>query len=158
MLRPHADNTPKSNLVTDEMYEREALLWSYIGDYNEDTYILLLGDFSLSPNQLDVRLSDDAPESRRIVTIGAGLPFGGAALAWNGPGSPVVTSLATHSAQHSTWPILVEVKIPPQDWTSHFYIPTDLPADPSPSASETPTTNKTDAPPEEQQQTTKGRP
>ena len=83
------------------------------------------------------------------MTIDSGQPFEGAVLAWNGPGSPLVTSLATYSAQHSTWPILVEVKLPLQDWTSHFYSPT-------PSTSETSTTNKTDALPEAQQQTTKG--
>ena len=147
--RPQADNIPKGQLVTDEMYEGEALLWSYIGDYSEDTYILLLGDFNLSPDQLDDRLSDDAPESRRIMTIDSDQPLEGAVLAWNGPGSPVVTSLAMYSAQNSTRPILVEIKLPPQDWTSHLYSPT-------PSTSETSTTNETDAPPEAQQQTTKG--
>ena len=49
------------------MHENEALLWSIIGEYSYDLYTLLLGDFGLTSTQLDERLRDDAPESRRIA-------------------------------------------------------------------------------------------
>ena len=66
-FRPYSDNITLGTTITDTMHENEALLWSFIGEYSEDLYTLLLGDFSLTSTQLDERLRDDAPESRRIA-------------------------------------------------------------------------------------------
>ena len=43
-FRPHADNVSLGTTITDTMYENEALLWSYIGEYSCDLFTLLLGD------------------------------------------------------------------------------------------------------------------
>ena len=118
------------------------------GDYSEEWYTLLLGDFGLSADQLDERLRDDAPESRRISTnphMDTDHPNRGAFLCWNGPGSPRVIPIPTDTTEDSTWPILIEIKLPSRDWTPLAF-PTAV----------LPTINEPDAPPEVQQLTTKG--
>ena len=111
------------------MYENEALLWSYIGEYSYDLYTLLLGDFGLTPTQLDERLRDDAPESRRIAHARSDPRLqmapndnisGGAFSIWNGPGSPRSTPFPTTAAdeEDSSCPIVIEIKLPPPDWHS----------------------------------------
>ena len=114
---------------------------------------LLLGDFGLSADQLDKRLRDDAPESRRISSnlpepyhpMDTDHPNRGAFLCWNGPGSPRVVSIPTDTTEDSTWPIIIEIKLPPRNWTPPAF-PTAV----------LPTINEPDAPPEVQQLTTKG--
>ena len=164
-FRPTTDNIPKSTAVTDAMYENEALLWSHIGEFSLEWYTLLLGDFGLADDLLDERLRDDAPESRRIAhTLLAPQPqmnsdrlLRGAALIWNGPGSPVVTTIPTEITRGSTLPILVEIKLPHRDWEPPDFPPTtDLQPHPAPPTPDPPTTNNAAALPKAQQLTTKG--
>ena len=147
------------------MYENEALLWSHIGEFSLEWYTLLLGDFGLANDLLDERLRDDAPESRRIAhTLLAPQPqmnsnclLREAALIWNGPGSPVVTTMPTEITEGSTLPILVEIKLPHRDWEPPAFPPTtDSQPHPAPPTPDPPTTNKAAALPKAQQLTTKG--
>ena len=150
------------------MYENEALLWSYIGEYSYDLYTLLLGDFGLTSAQLVERLCDDAPESRRIAhTLSDphlqlalnGNISGGAFSIWNGPGTPRSPPFPTTAAdeEDSSCPIVIEIRLPPPNWHSlafsdsgelrfHTNFPTQ----------HNRATNESAAPPEERLTTTKG--
>ena len=147
------------------LYENESLLWSHIGEFSLEWYTLLLGNFGLANDLLDERLRDDAPESRRIahtllapqIQMNSSHPSGGATLIWNGPGSPVVTTIPTETTRDSTLPILVEIKLPPRDWEPPaFPLTTDSQPHPAPPTPDPPTTNNAAAQPKAQQLTTKG--
>ena len=167
-FRPYSDNTPLGTTPTNTMYENEALLWSYIGDYSYDLLTLLLGDFGLTSPQLDERLRDDAPESRRIAhTLSdphhqmapSDIVSGGAFSIWNGPGSPRSTPFPTMAsdAADSSCPIVIKIKLPPLNWHSLAFSENgDLLLHTNFPNQHKCATNEPAAPPEGQLKTTKG--
>ena len=167
-FRPHSDNIPLGTTITDTMHENEALLWSFIGEYSEDLCTLLLGDFGLTSTQLDKRLRDEAPESRRIAhTLSdfhnqmalSDTVSGGAFSIWNGPGSPRSTPLPTTTSNEddSSCPIVIEIKFPPLNWHSlAFSEDGELPLHKNFPTQHSRAINKSAAPPEERLTTTKG--
>ena len=167
-FRPYSDNIALGTTITDTMHENEALLWSFIGEYSEDLYTLLLGDFGLTSTQLDERLRDDAPESRRIAhTLSdfhnqmalSDTVSGGAFSIWNGPGSPRSTPLPTTTSNEddSSCPIVIAIKFPPLNWHSlAFSEDGELPLHKNFPTQHSRAINKSAAPPEERLTTTKG--
>ena len=167
-FRPYSDNIALGTTITDTMYENEALLWSYNGEHSYDLYTLLLGDFGLTSTQLDERLRDDAPESRRIAhTLSdshnqmalSDTVSGGAFSIWNGPGSPRSTPLPTTTSNEddSSCPIVIAIKFPPLNWHSlAFSEDGELPLHKNFPTQHSRAINKSAAPPEERLTTTKG--
>ena len=167
-FRPDSDNVATGSTITKKMYEDEALLWSLIGEYSYDLLTLLLGDFGLTSTQLDKRLCDDAPESRRIAhtlsdphlqTTLKDNRAGGAFAIWNGPGSPRSTPspITVADEENSSCPIVIEIRLPPPDWLSQEFSETgELRFHTNFPTQHNRATNESAAPPEGRLLTTKG--